>query len=98
MINFTVSIGNMINIIIIAVGLGICGMIVMQVSSGTRLRKEVSRYFQLFFGTVMLYIGSHLLRQLMEGFPGARRSSSSVRLLRNHGLAVFPAHTVHRRS
>ena len=70
MINFTVSIGNMINVIIIAVGLGICGMIVMQVSSGTRLRKEVSRYFQLFFGTVMLYIGSHLLRQLMEGFPG----------------------------
>ena len=70
MINFTVSIGNMINIIIIAVGLGICGMIVMQVSSGTRLRKEVSRYFQLFFGMVMLYIGSHLLRQLMEGFPG----------------------------
>ena len=54
MINFTVSIGNMINIIIIAAGLGICGMIVMQVSSGTRLRKEVSRYFQLFFGTVML--------------------------------------------
>ena len=70
MINFTVSIGNMINIIIIAVGLGICGMIVMQVSSGTRLRKEVSRYFQLFFGSIILYIGSHLLRQLMEGFPG----------------------------
>jgi len=70
MTSFTVSIGNMANIIIIAVGLGICGMIIFQVSSGARLRKEVTRYFQLFFGMVILYIGSHLLRQLMEGFPG----------------------------
>ncbi len=68
--SFTVSVGNMVNIIIIAVGLGICGMIILQVSSGARLRKEVTRYFQFFFGTVILYIGSHLLRQLMEGFPG----------------------------
>ena len=70
MINFTVSIGNMFNIIVIAAGLGICGMIMLLVSSGARLRKEVTRYFQFFFGTVILYIGSHLLRQLMEGFPG----------------------------
>ena len=70
MIHFTVSIGNMVNIIVIAAGLGICGMIMLLVSSGTRLRKEVTRYFQFFFGTVILYIGSHLLRQLMEGFPG----------------------------
>ena len=70
MTNFTVSIGNMVNIIIIAVGLGICGMIMLQVSSGSRLRKEVTRYFQFFFGSIILYIGSHLLRQLMEGFPG----------------------------
>ena len=70
MIHFTVSIGNMVNILIIAAGLGVCGMIMLQVSSGSRLRKEVARYFRLFFGTIMLYIGSHLLRQLMEGFPG----------------------------
>ena len=70
MVNFNVSIGNMINIIIIAAGLGICSMIILQVSSGARLTKEVTRYFQFFFGTVMVYIGCHLLRQLMEGFPG----------------------------
>ena len=34
---FNVSAGNMINIIMIAAGIGICGMIILQVSSGTQL-------------------------------------------------------------
>ena len=68
---FNVSPGNMFNIIVIAAGMGICGMNILQVSSGARLRREVTRYFQFFFGMVMLYIGSHLARQLMDGMPGA---------------------------
>ena len=68
---FSMSIGNMINIIVIAIGIGISGMIILLVSSGAQLRKEVTRYFQLFFGIVILYIGSHLVRQLLEGQPGA---------------------------
>ena len=68
---FNVSAGNMINIIMIAAGIGICGMIILQVSSGTQLRREVRQYFQLFFGVVILYIGSHLARQLLEEQPGA---------------------------
>jgi len=67
---FNVTAGNMINIIIIAAGIGICGMNILQVSTGARLSKEATRYFQLFFGMVLLYIGSHLARQLMEGIPG----------------------------
>ena len=67
---FSMSIGNMINIIVIAIGIGISGMIILLVSSGTQLRKEVRRYFQLFFEIVILYIGSHLVRQLLEGQPG----------------------------
>ena len=67
---FNVTIGNMLNIIIIAAGIGICGMNILQVSTGARLSKEATRYFQLFFGMVLLYIGSHLARQLMEGIPG----------------------------
>ena len=67
---FSVTAGNMFNILIIAAGLGICGMNILQVSTGARLSKEATRYFQLFFGLVMLYIGSHLARQLMEGIPG----------------------------
>ena len=67
---FNVTIGNMINIIVIAMGIGISGMIILLVSSGTQLRREVTRYFQRFFGIVILYIGSHLVRQLLEGQPG----------------------------
>ncbi len=70
MSTFNVSVGNMINIIMIAAGIGICGMIILLVSSGTQLRREVTRYFQLFFSVVILYIGSHLARQLLEGQPG----------------------------
>ncbi|MBQ3279732.1 MAG: hypothetical protein IJG94_11325 [Clostridia bacterium] len=67
---FNVTPGNMFNIIVIAAGIGICGMNILQVSTGARLSKEATRYFQLFFGQVILYIGSHLARQLMEGIPG----------------------------
>ncbi len=67
---FNVTVGNMINILIISAGIGICGMNILQVSTGARLSKEATRYFQLFFGMVILYIGSHLARQLMEGLPG----------------------------
>ena len=67
---FNITAGNLINIIIIAAGIGICGMNILQVSTGARLSKESTRYFQLFFGMVLLYIGSHLARQLMEGIPG----------------------------
>ena len=70
MMIFNVTAGNMFNIIIIAAGIGICGMNILQVSTGARLSKEATRYFQLFFGLVILYIGSHLARQLMEGIPG----------------------------
>ena len=61
----------MINIIVIAIGIGVSGMIILLVSSGARLGREVTRYFRLFFGIVILYIGSHLVRQLLEGQPGA---------------------------
>lgn len=71
MSTFSVTVGNMINIIVIAAGIGICGMIILLVSSGAQLRKEVTQYFQLFFGIVILYIGSHLVRQLLEGQQGA---------------------------
>ena len=67
---FNVSTINMINIIIIAVGIGICGMSILQVSFGAKLSKQVTVYFQLFFMTIFLYIANHLARQLMEGIPG----------------------------
>ncbi len=93
MTGFNVTIGNMVNILVIAAGIGICGMNILQVSTGARLSKEATRYFQLFFGMVILYIGSHLARQLMEGLPGQgiRIGLISVTLLEflSSGMMAF---------
>jgi serine phosphatase RsbU (regulator of sigma subunit) len=66
---FVISTGAIINLIIISIGIGICGMSILQVSFGARLSKQVKIYFQLFFMTLLLYITNHLIRQLLEGNP-----------------------------
>ncbi len=66
---FMISTGDLVNLIIISIGIGICGMSILQVSFGARLSKEVTMYFQLFFTTLLLYISNHLARQLLEGNP-----------------------------
>ena len=67
---FSVSIQNVINFFIIAFGIGVCTLTLLQVSRGARLRKEVTRYFQIFFSLIIIYILSHLLRQTMDGIAG----------------------------
>ena len=62
--------GNFINVIIIAVGVGVCGLSVMQVSSGIHIRSEVKKYFQMFFSMINIYISMHLARQMMDGQAG----------------------------
>ena len=69
--NFTIGWGELINIIFIAAGIGICGMSLMQVSSGMHLRVEVKRYFQIFFSLIIIYISMHLARMMMEGQVGS---------------------------
>ena len=49
----TMTWGNFINVIIIAVGIGVCGLSVMQVGSGIHIRPEVKKYFQLFFSMII---------------------------------------------
>ena len=66
----SMTFGNFINVIIIAVGVGVCGLSVMQVSSGIHIRPEVKRYFQLFFSLIIIYISMHLIRQMLDGQPG----------------------------
>ena len=65
-----ISIGNMVNVFIIAMGIGICSLNILQVSGAAGLRKEVRRYFQVFFGVIILYISMHLVRQVLDGVPG----------------------------
>ena len=67
---FSMSTANLINFFFIAVGIGVCGLCFMQISSSKHLRKEIRRYFQVFFLTLIVYISTHLARQLMDGLTG----------------------------
>ncbi|MBR0413668.1 MAG: serine/threonine-protein phosphatase [Clostridia bacterium] len=68
---FQMSFGNLINVIAIAIGTGICALNIFQISAGDWLRKEIKRYFQIFFSSVIVYILMHLVRQLLDGVSGS---------------------------
>ena len=67
---FNISTIKLINMLLVAVGIGICCLCLLQISSSTHLRKEVRRYFQVFFLVIILYITAHLFREIMDGLPG----------------------------
>ena len=67
---FSISTINLINSLFIAVGIGVCGLCFLQITSSVHLRKDVRRYFQFFFLLILLYISTHLARELMNGQPG----------------------------
>ena len=67
---FSLSLGDMINVMFIAAGIGICGMSIMHVSSGVHIQLEVKKYFQLFFGLILIYISMHLTRMMIQGNEG----------------------------
>ena len=68
---FNIGTVTLINLLCIAAGIGICGLCFLQITSSTHLRKDVRRYFQVFFSVIVLYISTHLARELMNGLPGA---------------------------
>ncbi len=68
--NIDLSFANLLNIIFIAAGIGICSISIMQVGSGIHIRKEVKGYFQIFFTLINIYISMHLIRMLLEGHSG----------------------------
>ena len=67
------SIANLINVVFIAAGLGICSLSILHVGAGMHIRKEVKGYFQIFFTFINIYISMHFLRMLFEGHPGTGR-------------------------
>ena len=67
---FQFSTVNLINALLIAGGIGVCGLCFLQITASIHLRKIVRRYFQIFFVLIVLYISAHLARQLMDGHPG----------------------------
>lgn len=67
---FNVSTANLINTLFIAAGIGICVLCFLQITSSVHIRKMVRRYFQFFFALILIYISTHLARQLMDGIAG----------------------------
>ncbi len=67
---FNVSPFTLVNILFIAAGIGICFLSFLQVTASTHLRKEIRRCFQAFFLLIIVYISTHLARELMNGLPG----------------------------
>jgi len=67
---FGISWGNLINVMFISAGVGICSMSLMQVSAGMHINKDIKRYFQVFFSFIIIYITMHLTRIMLEGQPG----------------------------
>ena len=72
---FSLSTAGLINVLFIAAGIGVCWLCFMHITGAVHLRKEVRRYFQVFFLLIFLYISAHLARQIMEG-----RSGEGVRI------------------
>lgn len=67
---FNISTVNLINLLFIAAGIGICGLCFLQITASVHLRREIRLYFQAFFLLILVYISTHLARQLMDGLPG----------------------------
>ncbi|MBP5155112.1 MAG: PP2C family protein-serine/threonine phosphatase [Clostridia bacterium] len=66
---FDVSLANLINIIMIAAGIGVCWLSIVQISKAP-IQKLVRKYFIFFLWMIIGYISMHLARMLMEGNAG----------------------------
>lgn len=67
---FEVTTVNLLNLIFISAGIGICGLCFLQITAAKHFQIKVRQYFQLFFLLIILYISFHLVRQLLEGQSG----------------------------
>ena len=66
----SMSMVNLINLFFIAIGVGVCSLCFLMIASSIHIRKEVRAYFQAFFLVLIVYMMTHLTRQLMDGNPG----------------------------
>ncbi len=67
---FQISAINLINLIIVAAGIGVSVLCILHITVSASLRKAVQHCFQILFLLLLLYIITHLSRQLMDGLPG----------------------------
>ena len=64
--DFIINPTSMMNIIFIAIGIGICGLCILHMTSASHIRKDVRVYFIFFFSFILLYITAHMARELMN--------------------------------
>lgn len=67
---FVLTYAKLINTLIIAIGIGVCGLSFMHITTSTNIAREVKRFFQLFFILILVYISTHLVRELLDGHTG----------------------------
>ena len=66
---FVLSIWDIINYFIIAAGIGISGLSIIQIGK-TAVDKQVKTYFSVFLSLVITYVFMYLVRMLINGSPG----------------------------
>ena len=73
---------DLINLLIVAAGIGVTLLCFLHITVSASLKKTVRHFFQAIFLVLLLYISTHLVRQLMDGFPGpgVRRALQAVTL------------------
>ena len=67
---FQVSTVNLINTIMIAAGIGVCGMCFLHITTSVNLSRSFRRHFRIIFLILPFYMATHLARRLMDGLPG----------------------------
>ena len=66
---FDMSIGNLINTVMIAIGIGVCGLSLVQVGKAP-IEKQSRKYLMVFLWMILGYITLHLVRELLNGIEG----------------------------
>lgn len=69
MTTFTISTANLINLIVISAGLGICLLCILQISKSP-INRQVRNYFMKFMWMVIIFMSMHLVRQMFDGHGG----------------------------
>lgn len=66
---FEITLGNYINTLIIASGIGVSILSIKQIGKAP-IRPQIRKYFRLFLILLITYLSMHLFRQIADGHPG----------------------------
>ena len=67
---FNMSLVTVINILLVALIIGVCGLCFMQIRSFSFMQTEIRSYFKIFFAFLNMYCTTHLVREVLNGLPG----------------------------